>query len=87
MDCNMYKNDGKTFTEPFVAGRYLGGHNEMSKATHQNQIDAIRKYLVNNVDIKVWWMDADWYAKVDKNQSGFPVGNWVPDPERLPVQV
>ena len=36
------------------------------------------------MDIKVWWMDADWYAKVDKNQSGFSVGNWVPDPERFP---
>ena len=84
MDCNMYKNDGENLPEPFVAGVTSAVYNEMSKATDQNQIDAIRKYLENNVDIKVWWMDADWYAKVDKNQSGFPVGNWVPDPERFP---
>ena len=43
MDCNMYKNDGENLPEPFVAGVTSAVYNEMSKATDQNQIDAIRK--------------------------------------------
>ena len=84
MDCNMEKDDNGNLPTPFVAGVTSAVYNEMSKATDQNQIDAIRTYLEHGIDINVWWMDADWYAKVDPNQTGFPVGNWVPDTDRFP---
>ena len=84
MDCNMEKDDNGNLPTPFVAGVTSAVYNEMSRATDQNQIDAIRTYLEHGIDINVWWMDADWYAKVDPNQTGFPVGNWVPDTDRFP---
>ena len=84
MDCNMERDDEGNLPTPFVAGVTSAVYNEMSKATDQNQIDAIKKYLEQGIDINVWWMDADWYAKVDPEQIGFPVGNWVPDTSRFP---
>lgn len=85
MDCNMYKNDGQNLPEPFVAGVTSAIYREMSNATEENQIDAIRKYLDNNVDIDVWWMDADWFAGLMDADGWTPLGNWVPNSTRFPT--
>ena len=89
IDCNMYKNDGENPTEPFVAGVTSAVYNEMENATEANQIACIEKYLQNNVQINVWWMDAGWYIGVNdgNNRSSWAhVGNWAPDENRFPTK-
>ena len=79
IDCNMYKKDGKTNLEPFIAG--LPG--EVMRETEQNMVRRINYYNEQNVDIDYFWIDAGWY--IDGNtKTWIHVGNWTMDTDRFP---
>ena len=82
IDCNMYKKDGKTNLEPFVAGL----PKEVMYQTEDSMIENIEFYEKLGVDIDYWWIDAGWY--VDGNTRNWThVGNWTVDTERVPTKL
>ena len=82
IDCNMYKKDGKTNLEPFVAGL----PKEVMYQTEDSMIENIELYEKLGVDIDYWWIDAGWY--VDGNTRNWThVGNWTVDTERFPTKL
>lgn len=82
IDCNMYRDDGQTLTDPFVAGVSSRQTSEMQNATEDDQIARINAYKDNGIDISVWWMDAGWYdskTSDDSDNAGWLyTGNWTP---------
>ena len=79
IDCNMYKKDGKTNLEPFIAGL----PSEVMRETEQNTVRRINYYNEQNVDIDYFWIDAGWY--IDGNtKTWIHVGNWTMDTDRFP---
>jgi alpha-galactosidase len=55
---------------------------EMIKATEQNQILFIKRYLEEGLKLDYWWMDAGWYENYG---AGWPrVGTWEVDTNRFP---
>ena len=89
IDCNMYRDDGQTLTDPFVAGVSSRQTSEMQNATEDDQIARINAYKDNGIDISVWWMDAGWYdskTSDDSDNAGWLyTGNWTPDASRFPT--
>ncbi len=85
IDCNMKKEDGHLFA-PHISGGTSWIYSEMKDATDENQIDGIRQYKKNGVDIDYWWMDAGWYYKTEETSLDvwLPVGTWVVDRKRFP---
>lgn len=86
IDCNMYRDNGKDLTDPFVAGVTSIVYNEMLNANTENQKNSILAYVTSGVDIDVWWMDAGWYPCYESNgtKDWRNTGNWTPDTERFP---
>lgn len=68
---------------------------EMTRATDENQIEAIQYYLDHNIDLTYWWMDAGWYYMLDDsgNYQTLPdwgwsaTGTWVVDDSRFPSKM
>ena len=86
IDCNMYRDNGKDLTEPFIAGVTSGIFSEMEKATEANQNQCIDAYVTNGIDLDVWWMDAGWYPCNDGGSNNWlKVGNWTADTSRFPT--
>lgn len=100
IDCNMNRITEKGSNEPTLpkpaifAATSIQWH-EMTKATDENQINAIKYYLEHNIDITFWWMDAGWYYMVDSNGDFKTVpdwgwtntGAWVVDDSRFPSKL
>jgi len=98
IDCNINTitpdAEGTGDEEFPKAGIYAGTSiqwHEMTRATTENQIDAIGYYLDNHIDLTYWWMDAGWYYRLDSegrfrtlNDWGWSeTGTWVPDKDRF----
>ena len=77
IDCNMYKKDGKTNIEPFIAGL----PKEMMDFSEEEQIENIKDYFKYDVNIDYWWMDAGWYPDAKTKGWGY-VGSWEVDRTR-----
>lgn len=85
-DCNIRKIKGKTF-EPQLCGATSWIYGEMTKATDDNQIAAIRSYVDNSIPLTYWWMDAGWYTGPGGSEleHGWPdTGSWTVDRARFP---
>ena len=100
IDCNMNRitEEGSTeekLPEPAIFAATSVQWHEMTLATDNNQIEAIKYYLEHNIDITFWWMDAGWYYMVDSNGDfktipdwGWPnTGAWVVDDSRFPSKL
>ena len=85
IDCNMRKIDGALF-EPNLSGGTSWLYGEMVKATDENQIKAMKKYLEHDIPITYWWMDAGWYFRTGKESLSvwLDTGTWMPDTTRFP---
>lgn len=93
IDCSMHRVvDEKTGELSLMAPGVSGGtsvqFNEMTQATDRNQIEAIRQYIENGIDISYWWMDAGWYYDTEGKPLGTgnwtPTGSWQVDKGRFP---
>ena len=100
IDCNMNKitepgNTEEKLPEPAIFAATSIQWHEMTKATDENQINAIKYYLEHNIDITFWWMDAGWYYMVDSNGDFKTIpdwgwtntGAWVVDDSRFPSKL
>ena len=86
IDCNIRKIKGETFT-PQLSGATSWIYGEMTRATDDNQINSIKKYVDNDIPITYWWMDAGWYTGPDGTElkNGWPdTGAWTVDMKRFP---
>ncbi len=107
INCNLRKvTDGpddtsgeKHLFDPQISGGTSVLYHEMTQATDDNQIAAIKWYKDNDIDISFWWMDAGWYYKTSneganegKGQSlddwGWGnTGVWQVDTKRFPSKM
>jgi len=72
---------GGELPKPLFFGCSSRAYEEMIKASEENQMMFIDRYLEEDLKIDYWWMDAGWYV----NQSGWPnVGTWEVDLKRFP---
>ena len=102
IDCNMHKvtedstgaGESKLPEAAIFAATSIQWH-EMTRATDENQIEAIQYYLDNDIDLTFWWMDAGWYYMVDSAGNLITVpdwgwtntGTWVVDDSRFPSKM
>ncbi len=100
IDCNMHKivEEGETEEKlpeaAIFAATSIQWH-EMTRATDENQIEAINYYLKNNIDLTFWWMDAGWYYKLDSKGNFVTLddwgwsatGTWTVDESRFPSKM
>lgn len=85
IDCNLRKIGGKLF-EPNLSGGTSWLYGEMTNATDQNQIKAMKRYLDKEIPITYWWMDAGWYFRTGEESLSvwLDTGTWMPDTSRFP---
>ncbi len=79
IDCSMHRvvdeDTGELgLFDPISFGSTSIQFAEMTLATDENQIEAIRQYVENGIGINFWWMDAGWYFDTDGNS--LPAGRW-----------
>lgn len=80
-DHSMPKPGGAT-PQPLILADSSNQYWEMVRATEQNQILFINRYLEEGIKLDYWWMDAGWYVM---NKEGWPnVGTWMVDSNRFP---
>ena len=77
---SMPKPGGK-LPPPMALGSSYRVFAEMTKATEQNQITFLNRYLAERLKIDYWWMDAGWYPCGGKWQL---TGTWEVDRARFP---
>ena len=84
-DCNMRRPGGKPFPAA-VSGGTNQLYEEMTHATEENQIAALRAYRENGVRLDYWWMDAGWYFRTGQESpdTWLPTGTWLVDTVRFP---
>lgn len=66
---------------PLNVMSYGGGGIEFTKATEENQIEAIDTFLSKGFQPDIWWLDAGWYPC---NLKWEAAGTWKPNPEHFP---
>ena len=88
IDCNMRKIDGGNMP-PALSGTTAFLYVEMTQATDENQIAAIKAYTSHGIELDYWWMDAGWYFKQGREpiQSWVETGSWQVDTHRFPSQL
>ena len=72
--------DGKPI-QPILNACSSHQFGEMIHANEANQIAFIDGYLVHDIKLDYWWMDAGWYLN---NGTWYNVGTWEVDPKRFP---
>jgi len=77
---NMPRPGGKR-VPPMNLGSSYRVHAEMTRATEQNLIPFIGRFVEEKLPIDCWWMDAGWY---ECGGGWTRTGNWWPDPVRFP---
>ena len=82
IDCNMFKKDGKTNLEPFIAGL----PSEVMYSTEDSMKTQLGQYINAGVNIDYWWIDAGWYID-GKAKTWVYVGNWTVDTDRFPTKL
>lgn len=87
IDCNMRKINNELFN-PVIGGATSTLYGEMAKATDENQIQAIKAYADNGVNLDYWWMDAGWYYKTGEVSLDvwLDTGTWIVDKKRFPSE-
>ncbi len=80
MAYNMPHPGGKPIP-PMNLGSSYRVHQEMTRATEENLIPFINRFIEEGLRIDCWWMDAGWY-ECEGNWG--KTGNWWPDPVRFP---
>ncbi|MDO8686168.1 MAG: alpha-galactosidase, partial [Clostridiales bacterium] len=75
--------DGEPIQIPISITSWLT-HDFGNGVTEENQIDLIRKYVVENeIPIECYWLDAGWYGEPEKNWAE-NAGNWYPKKSHFP---
>ena len=99
IDCNMHRvksedSDSSVLPAPGIYAATSIQWHEMTRATDENQKEAISYYLGNGIDLSYWWMDAGWYYKADNGKlttlddwGWFDTGTWIVDEERFPSKM
>ncbi len=96
IDCSMHRvideDTGELeLFEPISFGSTSIQFAEMTLATDENQIEAIRKYVENGIKINFWWMDAGWYFDTEGNSlapgAWTSTGGWHIDTSRFPSKM
>ena len=82
IDCNMFKKDGKTNLEPFIAGL----PSEVMYSTEDSMKSQLGQYISAGVNIDYWWIDAGWYID-GREKTWVYVGNWTVDTDRFPTKL
>lgn len=66
---------------PLNVMSYGGGGVEFTKATEQNQLEALEYFLSKGFKPDIWWIDAGWYPC---NLKWEAAGTWIPNPDHFP---
>lgn len=76
------EKDGRPLSPKLVLHTFkIGGVPEFCGVTEENQLLGIDTYISRGLKPDIWWIDAGWYPC---NNVWQDIGNWVPDPARLP---
>lgn len=59
----------------------IGGKQEFTAVTEENQVDAIDSYIRHGMKPDIWWIDAGWYPC---DFTWTTTGNWWPNPDHFP---
>ena len=89
MDCNMPRQNGELM-QPGIFTSTGWIYSEMSKATDENQIAALKWYRDGGIKTDWHWMDAGWYfinGQRTIQDWGWQTGCWEVDTKRFPSKM